>query len=352
MSVHPRPGLDALPAYVPGRTVTGAVKLASNETSYPMLAAVTVRIAEAAMSANRYPDASQTGLTAALAARFALAPQQVMVGCGSVALCQQVVQAFAAAGDEVLFPWRSFEAYPIVTAVAEAVPVTVPIRDDQSFDLDRLAAAVTPRTRVVFICTPNNPTGSIVGRGELAEFLGAVGDEVLVVIDEAYREFVTDPDAADGLELLDRPNVVVLRTFSKAYGLAGLRVGYGLATDPAVAAAVRSVQVPFAVSQLAQAAALICLEPEVERELMARVQLVTAERDRVTKELSALGLPVTPSQANFVWLALGGDAARFAVACEAGGVIVRDFAGYGVRITIGRPDENDHLVRAATAATG
>ena len=350
MAVTPRAALAALPTYVPGRNVDGAVKLASNETSYPILPAVAARIAEvAAAAANRYPDAAQTALQKALAAKFGLGPEHVLVGCGSVALCQQAVQAVADAGDEVLFPWRSFEAYPIVAGIAGAVPVRVPIRADQSFDLDALSAAVTGRTRVVFVCVPNNPTSTVVHRGELAGFLDSVRDDVLVVLDEAYREFVTDPGVPDGREFLDRANVLVLRTFSKAYGLAGLRVGYGFAADPVIAAAIRKTQIPFAVSQLAQEAALACLEPATEKELFERVVEVVTERSRVLAELARLGYAPAPSEANFVWLPLAEGSAAFSDHCEQHGVIVRAFAGDGARVTIGTAEENRRFLAAASS---
>ena len=350
MSVSVRPALQSLPAYVAGRSVPGATKLASNETSYPLLPAVAARVAEVAAGANRYPDFAAGALTRALADKLGVDETQVAVGCGSVALCQQVIQALADAGDEVLYPWRSFEAYPILTTVAGARSVQVPLRPDQSFDLAALATAVTDRTRVVFVCNPNNPTGTALGRSELTGFLDSVPGGVLVVIDEAYREFVTDPDVPDGLTLLDRPNVVVLRTFSKAYGLAGLRVGYGVAADSRVATALRQMQIPFAVSQIAQEAALACLEPDAEKELMTRVDEVVAQRSRVHAALVELGYPATPSQANFVWLPLGDRTADWARVCEENGVIVRPFAGAGARVTVGTAAENDTFLAAARVA--
>lgn len=344
-----RPALATLPEYVPGRTVAGAVKLASNETAYPLLPAVARRLGEVVGAANRYPDLGVVALRRALATRLDVDVEQVAVGCGSVALCQQVVQAVAGADDEVLYPWRSFEAYPILTTVAGARSVQVPLRADHSFDCDALAAAVTPRTRVVFFCNPNNPTGTAVGRAELETLLDRVPSEVLVVLDEAYREFVTDVDVPDGTEYLDRPNVLVLRTFSKAYGLAGLRIGYGVAADPRVARALRQTQIPFAVSTIAQEAALACLEPEAEAELMPRVHEVVLERSRVYDRLADLGYPVVASQANFVWLPLGDATSDWARGCEDHGVIVRPFPGAGARVTIGTAEENDVFLTAAAA---
>jgi histidinol-phosphate aminotransferase len=339
--------LDSLPAYVPGRTVPGAIKLASNETPYPPLPHVLARIGDAAAQLNRYPDNFSTELTAALAAKYAVDVEQVRVGCGSVSLCTQLVQAVADADDEVIYAWRSFEAYPIITAVSGASAIQVPLADSVH-DLDAMAERVTGKTRLVFVCNPNNPTGTAVRRDALTRFLRAVPDNVVVALDEAYREFVSDPDVPDGLTLLrEFSNVVVLRTFSKAYGLAGLRVGYAVAADPAITAALRQTQVPFAVTTIAQAAALASLEPQAEKELLARVADLVAERDRVAARLREMSYQVPPSQANFVWLPLGDATADWSAACEERKVIVRAFAGSGARVTIGTPEENDRFLAAA-----
>jgi histidinol-phosphate aminotransferase len=353
MTVRLRSTLASLPAYVPGRSVPGALKLASNETSYAPLPYVLARIAEAAGQINRYPDSFSAELSGALAGRFGVQSQQVVVGCGSVSLCQQLILAAAGPGDEVLFAWRSFEAYPIITAIGGAVAVRVPLADEVH-DLKAMAAAITDRTRLIFVCNPNNPTGTAVAGPELIAFLHQVPADVIVVLDEAYREFVTDPSVVDGTTLLaSYPNLIVLRTFSKAYGLAGLRVGYGIAADTSISNAVRQTQVPFAVTQVGQAAALASLEPEAERELSERVGEVTAERARVTEQLRGGGYRIPDSQANFVWLGQGTadeggiDAVKFAGRCEAQGVIVRSFAGDGVRVTIGTAEENDLFLAAA-----
>jgi histidinol-phosphate aminotransferase len=343
-----RPVLASLPAYVPGRSVAGAVKLASNEVPYPPLPSVLARIAEAAAGINRYPDNASSELTGVLAQRCGVAAEQVRVGCGSVALCTQLVQAVADADDEVIYAWRSFEAYPIIAAVSGASSIQVPLTDGHVHDLDAMAERITGKTRLVFVCNPNNPTGTAVTREQLVRFLRAVPTDVTVALDEAYREFVRDVEVPDGLTLLDEfPNVVVLRTFSKAYGLAGLRVGYAVAGDPAVARAMAQTQVPFAVTTLAQQAALASLEPAAEAELLARVDDVVAERTRVHARLLELGYSVPPSQANFVWLPLGAATTAFAAGCEDRRVIVRAFAGTGARVTIGAPEENDGFLAAA-----
>ncbi len=351
MTVRTRSALDTLPAYAPGRTVQGAIKLASNELSFPTLPSVAAAIADAvaheSAGINRYPDNGAQVLVSALAQHTGAPETHVVAGNGSVALCQQLVQATAGEGDEVLFGWRSFEAYPIVTQITGATAVRVPVTDGHALDLPAIAAAITPATRLIFICTPNNPTGTAVKRTELVAFLDSVPDDVLVVVDEAYREFDIEPDSPDGLEFaLTRPNVLTLRTLSKAYGLAGLRVGYAVG-DPHVVTALRKVAIPFALGSLGQAAALAALA--AKDELAPRWQQVVAERERVTAALRGFGFEVPTSQANFVWLPLRERAAKFAAHAEDHKVIVRAFpdAAGGVRVTVGAPEENDAFLAAA-----
>jgi histidinol-phosphate aminotransferase len=343
-----RPTLATLPAYVPGRSVPGSIKLASNETPFPPLPYVVERITAAAAEVNRYPDNFSTELTSTLAGKFGVDVEQVRVGCGSVSLCTQLVQAVADADDEVIYAWRSFEAYPIIAAVSGASSIQVPLRE-HVHDLDAMADQITGKTRLIFVCNPNNPTGTAVGREALVRFLHSVPPDVVVALDEAYREFVSDPDVPDGMTLLDEfANLIVLRTFSKAYGLAGLRVGYAVAADPAITAAMRQTQVPFAVSTIAQAAALASLEPQAEKQLLARVDEVVGERTRVRESLLGLGYEVPPTQSNFVWLPLGDATADWVAGCEERRVIVRGFAGSGVRVTVGSAEENDRLLAAAS----
>jgi histidinol-phosphate aminotransferase len=349
-----RPDLAALPSYVPGRNpadlarelgLPEAVKLASNEVPYGPLPGVVEAIATAAGQAHRYPDMGVLALRERLAERHGVDLARVATGCGSVALTEHLVKATTFPGDEVIYAWRSFEAYPIIVAGSGATAVRVPNTADHRHDLPAMAAAVTDRTRVVFVCSPNNPTGTAVTRDELTTFLDAVPAETLVVLDEAYREFVTDPEVGDGLAIAaERPNVAVLRTLSKAWGLAGMRVGW-LAAPPAVADAVRKVVTPFSVSGVAQAAALAALEQEDE--MRRRSAAVVEERDRVLDAVRALTPDVPDTQANFVWLPLGDGAAEFAAGCEKRGVIVRPFAGDGVRVTIGTPAENDLFLAVA-----
>ncbi|MDR3079433.1 MAG: histidinol-phosphate transaminase [Streptomyces sp.] len=346
-----RPALEGVPTYKPGKRAAAdgprAFKLSSNENPYPPLPGVLEKVADAAASFNRYPDMATTELTAELAERFGVPPEHVATGTGSVGVAQQLLQATAGPGDEVMYAWRSFEAYPIITQISGAASVQVPLAPGEVHDLDAMATAVTDRTRLIFVCNPNNPTGTVVRRAELERFLDRVPADVLVVLDEAYREFIRDSDVPDGIELYrDRPNVCVLRTFSKAYGLAGLRVGFAVAQEP-VAAALRKTAVPFGVSQIAQDAAVASLRSEDE--LLRRVDALVRERPRVYDALTAQGWTVPETHANFVWLRLGERTMDFAAACERAGVVVRPFAGEGVRASIGEREANDILLTVTEA---
>ncbi len=343
MTVRTRADLESLPVYVPGRTIPGAVKLASNEVSAGPLPSVVAAIAAAAAGVNRYPDNGATALLERLAARLGVPQSRLAAGCGSVTLCQQLVQATCGRDDEVLFAWPSFEAYPLITQVAGVRQRTVPLRLDYTHDLPAMRDAITPATRLVFVCNPNNPTGTAVRRDELVAFLDAVPDGVLVALDEAYHEFVTDPAVPDGVTL-NRDNLAVLRTFSKAYGLAGLRVGYCVAPEPIIAA-LRTVSVPFSVNSLAQVAALASLD--AADELLARCRGIAAERDRVRAELLSMGYPVPDSQANFIWLPLGERTTAFTTHCLDHKIVIRPFPNTGARITISDPGENDTFLAAA-----
>jgi len=343
-----RPDLDALPNYVPGRNVPGAIKLASNEVPYGPLPGVVEAITDAAAGIHRYPDMGVVALRQELAARYGVDPDRVATGCGSVALAEHLARVTCLPGDEMVFSWRSFEAYPIIAAVATAHGVKVANTAEHAHDLSAMADAITERTRLVMVCNPNNPTGTAIRRAELDALLDRVPGDVLVVLDEAYREFVTDDRVPDGLTTYgDRPNVVVLRTLSKAWGLAGLRIGFLVAT-PEVAGAVRKVVTPFSTSSAAQAAALAALR--ATDEMRRRADLVVGERERVLPAIRKLRPDVPETQANFIWLPLGNGAADFAAACEAAGVIVRAFQGDGVRVTIGTRDENDAFLAAAESA--
>lgn len=345
-----RPGLERIAAYRAGKPAPvgpggRSIKLSSNENPYPPLTSVTEHLAEALpASLARYPSIAAPEITSALAERFEVESDNIVLGAGSVEVAAQLIHALAGPGDEVVFAWRSFEAYPILTRVAGAVPVEVPLDADARHDLPAMAAAVTERTGIVFVCNPNNPTGTVVSRAELEAFLAAVPERVLVVIDEAYVHFDRDPESPSGIEFFRRyPNVAVLHTFSKAYGLAGLRIGYAIAR-PEVAEALRKVALPFGVSRLAQEAAVLSLAAEPE--LDERIDDLVRERGRLFEGLRAAGLEPVPSQANFVWLPAGEESVRIAEALERQGVSVRCFPGEGVRVTVGLPEENDAVLGA------
>jgi histidinol-phosphate aminotransferase len=343
-----RSGLDTLPGYLPGRTIPGTVKLASNEVPGGPLPSVASAIAEATSNVNRYPDMGAWALVERIASEAGVSPDQVAIGCGSVALCQQLIQALCEPGDHVVFPWRSFEAYPIITQIAGAWPVKVPLDSAHNQDLDAVAEAITPQTKLIFLCNPNNPTGTAIHKDALAAFLDRIPERVIVALDEAYREFVTDTQVPDGVEFVrERPNVVVVRTFSKAYGLAGLRVGYSIAS-PEITTVLRKVYLPFSVNALAQTAAIASLD--AGEELRQRRQEIIAERTRVRDALLDFGYKIPEAQGNFVWLPLGERAMEFAEHTLAGKVVVRPFADGptgGVRVTIGTHEENNMLLDAA-----
>jgi histidinol-phosphate aminotransferase len=346
-----RKALETIPAYKAGTPPTAGLarsfKLSSNENPFSPLPGVIERATEAVRTMNRYPDMGVSALHAAIAERYGVEVGQVASGAGSVAVLYHLLQATCSEGDEVVYAWRSFEAYPIAVGLTGATDVKIPLTSSARHDLPAMLAAITDRTKVVVVCSPNNPTGPAVHRDELGAFLDAAPSDVLVAIDEAYREFVTDPGTPDALDVArGRDNVVVLRTFSKAYGLAGLRVGFALG-PAAVAEAIRKCALPFGVSSVSQAAAVASLGAEAE--LLERVTALVAERDRVHRGLTEQGWPVPDAQGNFVWLELGVDSVPFAAACERVGVSVRPFDGDGVRITVGEPEANDLFLSAAKA---
>ncbi|MFC4013978.1 histidinol-phosphate transaminase [Nonomuraea purpurea] len=342
--------LDTMAPYKPGKAVAApdgrSYKLSSNESPYGPLPSVIEAIAEGARQIHRYPDAGAIKLTEAIAERFDVPFGHIALGAGSVTVAQQLFETVGEPGVEVVYAWRSFEAYPLLADLAGVKSVLVPLVEEKH-DLDAMAEAITDDTRMVFVCNPNNPTGTAVRRRELEAFLDRVPERVLVVLDEAYHEYVRDADVPDGLTFYrDRPNVGVLRTFSKAYGLAGLRVGYLIAQEP-VAAAVRKTIIPFAVNHLAQVAAIASLK--AEDELLERVERVVKERTRVREALIAQGWTIPPTEANFVWLRLGERTLDFAAACAEQGVAVRPFAGEGARVSIGSPEANDAFLSVAKA---
>lgn len=344
-----RAEVAALPPYKQGKQAGAeAFKLSSNENPFDPLPGVLARV-QAASALNRYPDAAANRLRARLADRFGVDVDGVHIGAGSVSILAQLVQATSGPGDEVIYAWRSFEAYPWLAVVAGSMAVQVPLTPDARHDLDSMAAAITERTRAVIVCTPNNPTGPIVTQAEFDAFVERVPSDVLVILDEAYAEFVTAPDAVDGVRVLAggaHPNVVVLRTFSKAFGLAGLRVGYAIG-HPRVLDAARSTAIPLSVTAHAEEAALASLDAEAE--LIERVRTIAERRDRLAAALREAGWRIPEAQGNFVWLPSGDETMEVAAAFDAAGLIVRPFAGDGIRISVGEEESVEKVLRIAAS---
>ena len=338
-----------MPAYTPGRTVPGAIKIASNETVHGPLPSVRAAIERATDAVNRYPDNGYVELRDRLAKHIDFAPEHIAAGCGSVSLCQQLIQITSTVGDEVVYGWRSFEIYPLQVRTAGATPVQVPLTD-HTYDLDAMLAAVTDHTRLIFVCNPNNPSRTVVDPDALGRFIEAVPSDILIALDEAYVEYIRDPMCPDSFGLVrEHSNVVVLRTFSKAYGLAGLRIGYAVG-DPDVITALGKVYVPFSATSISQAAAIASLD--AADELLARTDAVVDERARVTATLREAGYTVPPSQANFVWLPLAERTLDFVNSAADNRLLVRPYGLDGVRVTVAAPRENDAFLEFAQGWIG
>jgi histidinol-phosphate aminotransferase len=354
-----RSAIGGLPVYTAGKPAPRLVeapsfKLSSNENPFPPLPGVIEATMAAVGRMNRYPDITNAEMTSALSSRLGVPGEQLAFGTGSVAVLYHLFQATCEAGDEVIFAWRSFEAYPIAVPVTGATQVPVQLGSGAVHDLDAMRRAVTPATKAIMLCTPNNPTGPALQHQPVIDFIDSLPDHIMIVLDEAYVEFVTDPEGLRGLEAMaGRPNVVVLRTFSKAYGLAGFRVGYCVA-DARVAAAVRSVSLPFGVSVAAQAAVIASLDAEPQ--LFDRVAELVKARDGLAVGLRDLGFDVPDAQGNFVWLPGGSLTQEYAGAFSRAGVAVRPFASGsdwdGLRITVGEPAANTRVLEVAATLTG
>ncbi|CDR06314.1 histidinol-phosphate transaminase [Streptomyces iranensis] len=328
------------------RAMTDSIYRAhANECPYPPVRAVIESVNEAGAAMNRYPDDRCSELVRAIAEDLLVPTAHVAVGPGSTAIVQQLLLATVEHGDEVVFSWPSFERYPTLSAVAGARPVSVPLRGPDQ-DLRGLAEAVTARTRLIFIGNPNDPTGTSVDRRDLDVFLERVPSDVLVILDEEYQESTDAPSGPDGVRLhLERPNVAVVRSFSHANGLAGLRVGFAIAR-PAVARAVRRTGLPYAVDVMAQAAALASLRAKAE--VSERVLALRRERDRVAGFLRARGWRIPAAGGNFLWLPLGDRSAEFRRACADLGVAVHEVHRTGVRVTIREVEANNLVLFVAS----
>ena len=334
-----RPAVAALPRYVPSKTAPGAVKISSNEMPTPPSPAVLEAIARELETINRYPDLTAAPLREALAKRFGVGADQVCVGTGSSAILVAALSAVCQPGTQVVFPWRSFESYPIAVPSVGGDPVPVELLPD----LDAMRAAITPDTVAVIVCSPNNPTGPAFTYEEIAAFVADVPDDVMIIVDEAYIDFATKPGVRTAVPLIeDHPNVIVMRTFSKAHALAGVRVGYAIG-EAEVIGAIQALLVPFGVNSLALAAALASLK---DSEGVARaVAEIVAERERIIPALRDRGYDIPDSQSNFYLIR--GNVYGLVEACARVGLIVRPFS-VGVRVSVGSREQNDLFLSVAT----
>ena len=349
---RPRPAVDLMPSYRPGKGaaqaeaehgITNAIKLASNENPLPPIQAIVDAVAAAATGANRYADHRATAVRERLSGWLGIDVESITVGAGSVGLLQQLFLTYVDPGDEVVYPWRSFEVYPVYTQLMAGTAITTPLNAAHAFDLDAVAAAVTERTKLVLLATPNNPTGTAVSTADLANLVDGISPATIVVIDEAYREFL-DPALGDPVrDLVPRyTNVIVTRTFSKAQGLAGIRAGYAIG-HPEVITAIDKTLFPFAVSALAQVAAIAAVD--AADEIAVRVKAILSERARVITELVATGWQLPDAQANFVYLPIGERTDEVYLGLERRGVVTRPFSNEGIRVTVSTPEENDRFLR-------
>ncbi|MCK2036545.1 histidinol-phosphate transaminase [Microbacterium sp. SSW1-49] len=352
--VQPLPGITRLPRYRPGKPAVGrpgltAFKLSSNESPFDPLPAVVAAMRQADRL-NIYPDPTALPLRESLADLLGVRPSNIVAGTGSLAVLNDVLQVFAGrradgTTDEVVYAWRSFESYPISVGQVGALGVPVALRPDGTHDLEGMLAAVTERTRVLILCTPNNPTGPALRHSAVRDFLVRVPSHVLVVIDEAYVEYVRGEDRIDAMALhREFTNVLVLRTFSKAHGLAGLRVGYCVAQEHVIQY-LETVAVPFSVPHPAQMAAIASLQ--VLPAVLERVEQTVQEREWFRMELLGSGLRIPDAQGNFVWLPWGELSAEFTALCNAQAVAVRQFGAEGVRVSIGVREAHERVLEVA-----
>ena len=349
-----RPDLESLHPYRPGRTaaevaatygVTDVVKIASNEVADAPSSAIVAAVAKAAATVNRYPDNARGDLLAALGTHLGVPPTHVWAGGASNELGTLLAVAFGGPGTSIVYAWPSFSLYPIATRTSGSDAIEVPVDAAHRHDLDAMLSAIRDDTTVVFVCNPNNPTGTHVPFSDLVGFIDSLDPGVLVIVDEAYHEFATAADHASAVPLAaTRPNVAVTRTFSKAFGLAGLRVGYVVA-DPEVLDGIRRIQIPFTVTSPAMAGAIEALKHP--NEVTERVARIVAGRDLLTREMQERGFAVAPSEANFVYVDLGDRVDEIVEGLLHQGVIVRVVPPVGfVRISIGSPSDTERLLEA------
>jgi histidinol-phosphate aminotransferase len=319
-------------------------RLGLNENPYPPLPSVREAMWDAISQANRYPEFYPDRLAERIARWCGVTPPAVAVGNGSVGVALQLLRAVVRPGDRMVYGWRNFDAYPLLADMVGAEPVPVPLLPDGRQDMSALATAIDRRTRVVVVCNPHNPTGRLVTAGELTAFLRRAPDHVTVVLDEAYVEFARGADLPDAPELLGaHANLLILRTFSKAYGLAALRVGYALG-HPDLVARIRRQQLPFGINTVAAAAVEASMGAGAE--LRQRVDAVIAERERLRRGLLDRGWRVLPSHTNCLWLAEPDRTDECETMLTLAGVQVRYYPGEGIRLTVGDRPANDAVLEA------
>ncbi|HKG63943.1 MAG TPA: histidinol-phosphate transaminase [Solirubrobacteraceae bacterium] len=355
MSIEFSERIGRIPVYpaADGYALDGPVAmLASNESPYPPVPAVVEAAAAALAGANRYPDPSNTALRKALSDRHDVPANRIAIGNGSCDILLAAGEALLEPGAELVYAWPSFSVYPHLAAASGARAIRVPLDEAHRHDLDAMATEITGATRLVIVCNPNNPTSTALPLAEIAAFVERVPRHVAVILDEAYVEFSLLQDPADSVELLAKhPNLVLLRTFSKIYGLCGLRVGYALCGSETFRTAVDQVRQPFFCNAAAQAAAIEALKHQDE--VARRVERNLAERTSLVVELEALGLSVAQSHANFIWFDVGENEPEVVKELAQRGVLVRAGGALGrpgaLRVTVGTQAENERLVETLGA---
>lgn len=347
MTVRLRREIAEVPPYQQGRPAPeGGFKLSSNENPFPPLPAVVEAVQREAERVNRYPRPGSPELVERLASELGVEPERILVGDGSASLLQQLIHAVAGPGDEVVYAWRSFDAYPLFVRTGGATPVEVPLDAEHRHDVDAMLAAITDRTRAVILCSPNNPTGTVMSAEEVDRVIAGVPDDVLIMLDEAYIEFVREP-VADGIAVQrEHDNLVVLRTFSKAHGLAGLRVGFAVG-DPAVLRGADVAGVPLSQTSLAQAAAIAALDHVGDT--MARVERLADQRDALWQRVVEAGVPVPQPHGNFLWIPSLPEHVERIHDILFDHLLVAKVFPEGARISVGEPEADDRIVAAAKA---
>lgn len=352
MALPFRDVIENISPYVPGKPISdvqrelglsNVIKLASNENPFGCSPKVKQAIAEGLSEINLYPDGNATLLRESLARHYGLDPEQFVFGAGSNEIISFIAQLFLNPGDESIYPMPSFVWYNTAVRAVGAVPVKIPLRD-YTTDLDAIKSSITEKTKIIWICNPNNPTGTIITDKQQEEFLDSVPRNVVVVLDEAYYEYAKGEGFPESVPLLNKyPNIIVLRTFSKAYGLAALRVGYGI-TSPEIVSYLNRIRPPFNVNTLAQKAAVAALEDQS----FVSYAVSETKKGRLTlyEAFEKLGLKYIKSYTNFIWVETSYQSGEIFQKLLKKGVIIRPFMDNWIRITVGTEEENRALIKS------